>query len=51
MKRPHRRFHFMMWLVLAPVTAITAIYFWMQRPQTPITDLPDAIETLNEEGV
>ena len=51
MKRPHRRIHLLVWLFMAPVTALAGFYFWMQRPATPYSDLPqaiEAIETANE---
>ena len=50
MKRPHRRFHLLIWLLLAPATAIAAWVAWQTRPATPYTDLPPSVETLPEEG-
>ncbi len=47
MKRPHRRVHLLMWLVIAPVTLIAGIFAWMQRPQTPFSEIPDAIQTID----
>ncbi len=49
MKRPHRRAHLAMWVVLTPVTVILAVYFWTMRPDTPISDIPAAIETTSTE--
>jgi len=48
MKRPHRRLHFLIWLILAPATLLAGIYAWMQRPQTPYSELPAGIEALDE---
>ncbi len=48
MKRPHRRMHVLMWLVLAPATLIAGVFAWMQRPQTPFSEIPDAIEIIDE---
>jgi len=45
MKKPHRRAHLIIWIVLAPVTALAAVYFWTMRPATPISDIPDSIRT------
>lgn len=45
MKRPHRRIHLLMWLVLAPLTLIAGVFAWMQRPQTPYNEIPGVIET------
>ncbi len=47
MKRPHRRMHLMVWLIIAPVTAIVAFTFWDLRPVTPYDELPAAIQKLN----
>ncbi len=44
MKRPHRRSHLLIWLVLAPITAIAAFLFWTMRPMTPYSELPENIE-------
>ncbi len=44
MKRPHRRIHVMIWLILGPLTTVTAILFWTMRPATPYTELPPSIE-------
>ena len=49
MKRPHRRAHLAMWVVLAPVTVVLAIYFWTMRPMMPEGEIPSAIETSSEE--
>ncbi len=46
MKRPHRRLHFLFWLIAAPVAIIGAFLSWNQRPQTPYSDLPAAIRDL-----
>ena len=48
MKRPHRRFHLLMWLVLAPMTAIAGMLFWQKREPTPYTELPPGVEALSE---
>lgn len=48
MKRPHRRMHFLMWLILAPATLIAGVFAWMQRPHTPYSELPGAIEKIQE---
>lgn len=50
MKRPHRRIHFITWLILAPVTLIAGVFAWMQRPQTPYSELPDGIEMIDEKA-
>ena len=51
MKRPHRRAHLAMWIVIAPVTVILAVYFWTMRPTTPHSEIPSVIETSSaEEG-
>lgn len=47
MKRPHRRLHLLTWLLLAPVTALAGFWSWTQRPATPYSDLPPAIETID----
>lgn len=48
MRRPHRRAHFLIWLALAPATMIAAVLFWQERPEDPLSDLPDAIKALDE---
>jgi hypothetical protein len=48
MKRPHRRMHLLMWLLLAPATAIAGYLFWTMRPATPYADLPPAIDPAPE---
>lgn len=50
MKRPHRRMHLLMWAVLAPSTALAAIFFWSMRPATPYSDLPPGVENVKEEA-
>ena len=50
MKRPHRRTHLIIWLVLAPVTIAAGLYAWMQRPGAPYSDIPGSIETLDKEA-
>ncbi|MEM9617318.1 MAG: hypothetical protein AAF936_05085 [Pseudomonadota bacterium] len=45
MKRPHRRAHLIIWIMLAPITALAAVYFWTMRPATPTSDLPGIIQT------
>lgn len=49
MKRPHRRAHLMMWLLLAPATIIAGVLFWAMRPQTPYVDPPTGVEILPDE--
>ena len=49
MRRPHRRMHLLLWALLAPATAIAAVIFWLDRPSTPLTDLPASIEALSAE--
>ena len=44
MKRPHRRMHLFLWLILAPLTLIAGVFAWMQRPATPFTEIPGVIE-------
>ena len=44
MKRPHRRIHFLVWLVIAPATAVAGVLFWQTRPETPYADLPAVLE-------
>ena len=44
MKRPHRRTHLLVWLILTPLTAIAAFLFWTMSPQTPYGELPPGIE-------
>ncbi len=48
MKRPHRRTHFLLWMAIAPITAIAGIIFWQMRPSTPYTDLPPDIEETSD---
>ncbi len=48
MKRPHRRAHFLFWLIAAPVAIIGAFFAWSLRPQTPYTELPSAITDLSD---
>lgn len=48
MKRPHRRVHYLMWFILAPATLLAGVFAWMQRPQTPYSELPGAIEAIDE---
>ncbi|MEO1251818.1 MAG: hypothetical protein AAFW81_05670 [Pseudomonadota bacterium] len=50
MKRPHRRLHMMAWIVLAPLTLITGIFAWLQRPETPYSALPDTIQKSDVPG-
>ena len=50
MKRPHRRMHLMLWLLLAPATAAVAIVAWTMRPQDAFSDLPPGIETLSDDS-
>ena len=50
MKRPHRRAHLMIWMVLAPLTALAAVYAWTLRPGTPVSDIPAYAETAREKG-
>ncbi|MEM8773036.1 MAG: hypothetical protein AAGD92_15425 [Pseudomonadota bacterium] len=45
MKRPHRRAHLMAWLIIAPVTALASVFFWMHRESTPYADVPPLVET------
>ena len=47
MKRPHRRLHLMIWLIVFPVTAILGVWAWQQRAPDPVSELPPAIETLS----
>ncbi len=49
MKRPHRRTHLLMWLLLAPATAAIAIVAWTTRPQDAYTDLPSGVEILSDD--
>lgn len=48
MKRPHRRIHFLFWIVIAPITALVGYLSWQMRPETPFTDLPPGIEEISE---
>ncbi len=48
MKRPHRRAHLMMWLVLAPLTTIAGFFAWTMRPAEPFSDLPPGVETVSD---
>ena len=48
MKRPHRRMHFLFWILAAPITALAGFVFWQMRPATPFTDLPPGIEEITE---
>ena len=51
MKRPHRRTHLLIWAIFAPVAAIVSVLAWMQRPGTPLSELPAGIEEIsNDEG-
>ncbi|MBT8473636.1 MAG: hypothetical protein HKP25_05215 [Marinicaulis sp.] len=49
MKRPHRRTHFLIWVLLAPIIAVASVFGWMQRPGTPYSELPASIEEINDE--
>jgi len=49
MKRPHRRMHFLFWLIAAPVVIIGAFFSWNLRPHTPYTELPPAISDISEQ--
>ena len=49
MKRPHRRSHLLIWVILAPVTAIVAVLFWTLRPDTQFTDLPPGIDVISDD--
>ena len=49
MKRPHRRIHLVVWLLLAPATAVAAIVAWTMRPQEAFTDLPPGVEALSND--
>jgi len=49
MKRPHRRTHLLVWLLLAPTTAAAAIFAWTMRPQEAHTALPPAVEALSSD--
>ncbi len=48
MKRPHRRIHFLFWIVIAPITALVGYFSWQMRPATPFTELPPGIETISD---
>ncbi len=48
MKRPHRRVHFLIWLLIAPITAVVGFVFWQMRPATPFTELPPGVEAVSE---
>ena len=50
MKSPHRRAHLLLWLILAPVTAIAGFFAWTQRPETPYAEIPGAIDIIDPEG-
>lgn len=50
MKRPHRRIHFLAWLLLAPLTLILGLIAWSQRPETPYSDIPAAIQPIENSG-
>ncbi len=47
MKRPHRRAHFLIWLLVAPAIMLAAIWIWITRPETPFTKLPPDIEDIS----
>lgn len=49
MKRPYRRIHLLIWLILAPATAIAGYIAWQMRPAAPYSELPPGIETLSDE--
>lgn len=42
MKRPHRRIHFIIWLILTPIIIIASLLIIGMRPPQPYADL-DAI--------
>ena len=45
MRKPHRRAHFLIWLMLAPATIAAAWFALIHAPQTGVTtELPAAIE-------
>ena len=45
MKRPHRRAHLLIWMILAPAALGLAGWRLMTPPADPFTDLPNAIAT------
>ncbi|MEO1135930.1 MAG: hypothetical protein AAFW68_04850 [Pseudomonadota bacterium] len=48
MKRPHRRFHLIIWMLIAPFTLLAGLYFWTQRPMTPYSQLPASIAPVEQ---
>lgn len=44
MKRAHRKSHFLLWLILAPIMFATIALAVLHRPAAPMNDaLPDAL--------
>lgn len=44
MKRPHRRSHLIMWIILAPITIIASVIAFKNAAPEPYTDLDAFIE-------
>ncbi|MEX0643665.1 MAG: hypothetical protein WD076_00015 [Parvularculaceae bacterium] len=43
MKRPHRRAHLLIWLVLAPVVLAGVALALKARPPEPVADIPPSL--------
>ena len=44
MKRAHRRMHFAIWMVLAPIMFVILVLAVMHRPDVPVNEtLPDIL--------
>ena len=43
MKRAHRRFHFLIWMLLVPATVFVGLVAWKARVDVPTSQLPSGI--------
>ncbi|MEM8935826.1 MAG: hypothetical protein AAGC77_05415 [Pseudomonadota bacterium] len=51
MKKPHRRAHFLMWLIIAPIVAITFAIALTSRPGVPFNETtPETLADVNAAG-
>ena len=44
MRKPHRKAHFIVWIVLAPMVIIGGVFALSLAPSTPYATLPGLIE-------
>lgn len=45
MKRPHRRSHLLLWVILLPLVVVAGVYFWQLRPAVPTGELPEILSS------